>query len=71
MLNSIKSKGRTVIIERGGKPVAPMTRVELPGKTVCLKDLSRVLGELPKLGAEMEALEKDLQEITQNQPLLP
>jgi hypothetical protein len=32
----MKAKGRTVIIERSGKPV---TRVEPPGKTVCLKDL--------------------------------
>ena len=67
MLNSIKSKGRTTIIERGGKPVA---RVEPPGKTACLKDLPRLLRELPKLGAETEALEKDLQEITKNQPPL-
>jgi len=68
MLNSMKSKGRTVIIERGGKPV---TRLELPGKPVCLKDLPRLLRELPKLGAEAEALGKDLQEITKNQPPLP
>jgi hypothetical protein len=68
MLNSIKSKVRAVIIERGGKPV---TRVEPPGKTVCLKDLSRLLRELLKLGTEAEALKKDLQEITKNQPPLP
>ena len=68
MLNSIKSKKRTIIIERGGKPV---TRVEPPGKTIYLKDLPRLLRELPKLGAEREALEKDLQEITKKQPFLP
>ena len=28
MLNSIKSKGRTFIIERGGKPLARVTRVD-------------------------------------------
>ena len=38
-----------------------MTRVEPPGKTLCLKDLPRLLRELPKLGAEAGALEKDLQ----------
>ena len=68
MLNSIKSKVRAFIIERGGKPV---TRMEPPGKTVLLKDLPRLLGELPKLGAETEAPEKDLQEITKKQPFLP
>jgi hypothetical protein len=68
MLNSMKAKGRTAIIERSGKPVA---RVEASGKTVCLKDLPRLVEELPKLGAEAEALEKDLQKITKNQPPLP
>ena len=63
MLNSIKSKGRTVIIERGGKPVARVTRVEPPGKTICLKDLPRLFRELPKLGVEAEALEKDFQSV--------
>ena len=28
MLNSIKSKERTIIIERGGKPVTRVTRVD-------------------------------------------
>jgi hypothetical protein len=69
MLNSIKSKGRTVIIERSGRPV---TRMEPPGKAVCLKDLPRLLRELPKLGAEAEILEKELREIAKAQsPLSP
>jgi hypothetical protein len=63
----MKTKRRTVIIKRGGKPV---TRLELPGRPVCLKDLPRLLRELPKLGAETEALKKDLLEIIKNQPLL-
>jgi antitoxin (DNA-binding transcriptional repressor) of toxin-antitoxin stability system len=71
LLNSIKFKGRTVIIERGGKPVARMAPVEAPGKTARLKDLPRLLGDLPELGPEAEALEKDLQEITKTQPPLP
>ena len=71
LLNSIKFKGRTVIIERGGKPVARMAPVDAPGKTARLKDLPRLLKELPELGAEAEALRKDLQEIIQAQPPLP
>ncbi len=70
MLNSIKSKARAVIIERGGKPMTRVTRVEPPGKTLCLKDLPRLLRELPQLGAEAGALEKDLQEIIKNRPFL-
>jgi antitoxin (DNA-binding transcriptional repressor) of toxin-antitoxin stability system len=71
LLNSIKFKGRTVIIERGGKPMARMAPVDPPGKTVRLKDLPRLLKDLPELGAEAEALGKDLQEITKTQPPLP
>ena len=71
LLNSIKFKGRTVIIERGGKPVARMTPVEPPGKTARLKDLPRLLQDLPELGTEAEALEKDLREIAKDQPPLP
>jgi antitoxin (DNA-binding transcriptional repressor) of toxin-antitoxin stability system len=71
LLNSIKFKGRTVIIERGGKPMARMAPVEPRGKIARLKDLSRLLRELPGLGAEAEVLEKDLQEIVNAQPPLP
>ena len=70
LLNSIKFKGRTVIVERGGKPVARMAPVDPPGKTARLKDLPRLLKELPELGAEAEALREDLQEIIQAQPPL-
>ncbi|MBI4763995.1 MAG: hypothetical protein HY787_05245 [Deltaproteobacteria bacterium] len=45
--------------------------VELPRKTAYLKDLSRLLRELPELGSEAIALEKDLCRITQEQPSLP
>ena len=71
LLNSIKFKGRTVIIERGGKPIARMVPVEPPGKTVRLKDLPRLLGDLPELGVEAEALGEDLREIAKTQPPLP
>ncbi len=45
--------------------------VDFPRKTVCLKDLSRLLRELPELGVEAAALKKDLRRITQEQPPLP
>jgi antitoxin (DNA-binding transcriptional repressor) of toxin-antitoxin stability system len=71
LLNTIKFKGRSFIIERGGKPVARMVPVELHKKTVRLKDLSRLLRELPELGAEAAALKKDLHRLAQKQPSLP
>jgi hypothetical protein len=45
--------------------------VDLSKKTACLKDLSRLLRELPELGAEAVALKKDLRRISQEQPSLP
>jgi hypothetical protein len=45
--------------------------VDFPRKTVCLKDLSRLLRELPELGVEAAALKKDLRRITHEQPPLP
>jgi antitoxin (DNA-binding transcriptional repressor) of toxin-antitoxin stability system len=71
LLNTIKFKGHTFIIERGGKPVARMVPMDFPRKTASLKDLSRLLQELPKLGTEAAALKKDLHRITQEQPPLP
>ena len=71
LLNTVKFKGRTIIIERGGKPVARLSPVDLPVKPICLKDLSRLLRELPPLGAEATSLKKDLDRIRQEQPSLP
>ncbi|MEW6188028.1 MAG: hypothetical protein AB1585_20090 [Thermodesulfobacteriota bacterium] len=71
LLNTIKFKGQTIIIERGGKPVARVSPVDLPVKSACLKDLARLLRELPELGAEAAALKKDLDRMHQEQPSLP
>ena len=56
------------------KPVSEQhdqATVDFPRKTACLKDLSRLLRELPELGVEATALKKDLRRITQEQPPLP
>jgi hypothetical protein len=47
-----------------------MIHADSLGKTVRLKDLSRLLRELPKLGAEAVVLGKDLHEIAKAQPPL-
>ncbi|MCG6535820.1 MAG: hypothetical protein L7F78_14255 [Syntrophales bacterium LBB04] len=51
--------------------MSQMTPRDLPGKAVNLKDLSRLLRELPELGTEAAALGKDLYHISQEQPPLP
>lgn len=54
------------------KPVSEkQASVDLPRKTAYLKDLSRLLRELPPLGAEAAALKKDLRRIAQEQPPSP
>jgi hypothetical protein len=45
--------------------------VDFSRKTACLKDLPRLLRELPDLGAEATAMGKDLHRISQEQPPLP
>jgi hypothetical protein len=45
--------------------------ITAPRTAACSKDLLRLLRELPKLGTEVEALQKDLHRITQEQPPLP
>lgn len=71
LLNTIKFKGHTFIIERGGKPVARMTPIDFSVKTTSLKDLARLLRALPPLGAEAASLKKDLDRIHREQPSLP
>jgi hypothetical protein len=61
-------------LQKSLKPVSErhdQVPVNFPKKTACLKDLSRLLRELPELGAEAAALKKDLHCITRKQPPLP
>jgi hypothetical protein len=56
------------------KPVSEkhdQNSVDFPRKTAYLRDLSRLLHELPKLGAEAVILKKDLRRIAKEQPPLP
>jgi hypothetical protein len=44
--------------QRSPQPISE--RHDLPKKTACLKDLSRLLRELPRLGAEAATLKKNV-----------
>jgi hypothetical protein len=48
-----------------------MAPIDLHRKTARLKDLSRLLRELPELGAEAAVFKEDLHRIAQKQPPLP
>lgn len=71
LLNNIKFKGHRYTIVRGGKPVASIGPVKPYPERLPLKDLKRLLNEIPSLGNEAEAFAKDIDAIIRCQPSLP
>jgi antitoxin (DNA-binding transcriptional repressor) of toxin-antitoxin stability system len=71
LLNTIKFKGETYIIKRGGKPIASIGPVREANVLKTLKELKGILRELPRMGAEIDSFEKDLIELRKVQPSLP
>lgn len=71
LLNTIKFRGETFTIIRGGKSVASIGPVEGTQKSRTLGELKRLLQSLPRLGEEAERFTDDLKEIIQHQPSLP
>jgi antitoxin (DNA-binding transcriptional repressor) of toxin-antitoxin stability system len=71
ILNSIKYKGDSYTIVRGGKPVASIRPVQKPLKERTLGELKELLKSIPRLGAETESFEHDLKEIMKHQPFMP
>ncbi|MEW6669774.1 MAG: antitoxin [Thermodesulfobacteriota bacterium] len=71
LLNTIRFKGETYIIKRGGKPIASIGPVREASVSKRLKDLKGILLELPRMGDELDPFEKDLIEVRRNQPSLP
>lgn len=69
ILNSIKYRGDHYTVLRGGKPVASISPVEMSSKT--LGELKGLLGNIPRLGDEVESFDKDLKEIIKHQPSMP
>jgi len=68
ILNSIKYKGESYKIIRGGKPVAFICPVEAPMKEKHLGELKELVKSLPRLGSEAEKFERDVKEILKSQP---
>jgi len=71
ILNTIKFKGVNYIIERGGKPIASMKSIDEKIDPMTLGELKPLLKKLPRLEEELDAFASDLEEISQNQPLMP
>jgi prevent-host-death family protein len=71
ILNSVKYRGESFTIVRGGKPVATIYPVESLPKRKPLRELRDLVKSLPRLGDEAERFRKDLKEIRKHQPTLP
>lgn len=71
IINSVKYKGESYTIIRGGKPAAAIVpvRVATPGRT--LKELRAIINNLPKLGKDTERFLKDVEEGIRSQPPIP
>lgn len=71
LLNTIRFKGETYIIKRGGKPIASIGPIREANATRTLKELGGILNELPKMANELDPFERDLNELWKAQPSLP
>ena len=71
ILNSIKYRGESYTIVRGGKKVASICPVEIHLKERSLGELKTLFKNIPKLGDEIESFERDLREILEHQPSMP
>ncbi len=71
IINSVKYKGESYTIVRGGKPAAAIVPVKEapPGRT--LKELRAIIDNLPKLGKDTDSFLKDVEEGLKSQPPIP
>ena len=71
ILNSIRYRGESYTVVRGGKPVASISPVEAPGKKRLLRELKELAKNMPPLGQEADRFGRDLKEIRKHQPSVP
>jgi len=71
ILNSVKYRGDSFTIVRGGKAVASISPVESQPRRKLLGELRESIKSLPHLGDEAERFRKDLKKIRKHQPTLP
>jgi prevent-host-death family protein len=71
IINSVKYKGESYTIIRGGKPAAAIVPLKeaTPGRT--LKELQAIISNLPKLGKDATSFLKDFEEGLKSQPPIP
>jgi prevent-host-death family protein len=71
LLNEVRYKSQSYIVERNGKPIARLVPVSEEKEGKKLKELKTLLGSLPRCGDDLEAFAADLEKIAGHQPSLP
>jgi prevent-host-death family protein len=71
IINSVKYKGESYTIIRGGKPAAVIVPVKAATSGRILRELRAIINNLPKLGKDAERFLEDVEEDFKSQPPLP
>ena len=71
LLNEVRYKSQSYIVERNGKPIARLVPVSEEKEGKRLKELKTLLSSLPPCGDDLEAFAADLEKIAGHQPSLP
>jgi prevent-host-death family protein len=71
ILNSIRYRGESYTIVRGGKPIASISPVETSSRKRLLGELREMVKDIPHLGAEGDRFGRDLRDILKHQPPMP
>jgi prevent-host-death family protein len=71
LLNEVRYKSRSYIVERNGKPIARLVPVSDLKEGKRLKELKTLLSSLPHFGDDLEAFAADMERIAGHQPSLP
>ena len=71
ILNSIKYRGESYTVVRGGKPIASISPVEASPRRRLLGELREMVKDIPHLGSEADRFGRDLGDIVKHQPPIP
>ena len=71
ILNSIRYRGESYTIVRGGKPIASISPVETSSRRRLLGELKEMVKDIPRLGAEADRFGRDLRSILEHQLPVP
>jgi prevent-host-death family protein len=71
ILNSIRYRGESYTIVRGGKPIASISPVETSSRKKLLGELREMVKDIPHLGAEANRFGRDLRDLLKHQPPMP